>query len=153
MLGVTPKMTRPSTRIPSGVFSRLRSVRISNPAPTSSTTHIVICSATMILPTRDLPASACDVAAEVLIASSALPARATRNGARPNSNPAMTSTLSVNSSTVLSGARLDSICAHLASCLVAISAKAHASAPPAETRIKLSVSSWRSSSPRLAPKA
>ena len=88
--GLTPKITRPSTRIPSGVFSRLRSVRISNPAPTSSTTHIVICSATMILPTRDLPASAFDVAAEVLIASSALPASATRNGARPNSKPAMT---------------------------------------------------------------
>ncbi len=153
MFGFTPKTTSPSTCMPSGVFCRLRRVRISSPPPTSSTRHSAICRATMILPVRDLPASALDVAAEVFSASSAPPASATRSGASPNSSAATTSTPSVNSKTVLSGARLDSICAQLPSSRVAISAKPQASAPPAETRIKLSASSCRSNSPRPAPSA
>ena len=67
----------------------------------------------MTLPVRDLPASVLDVAAEVFNASSAPPASATRMGASPNNSAAITRTPRVNSSTVLSGARLDSICAQL----------------------------------------
>ncbi len=79
---------------------------------------------------RDLPASVFEVAAEVFSASSAPPERAIRSGAKPNASAAKTRIPSVNSSTVLSGARLVSIRAHRPSIRAAISAKAHASAPP-----------------------
>ena len=68
MLGLTPKMKRRSASIPSGVFSRLRSERMSRPPPTSSTTHSVICSATTIRLVRDRAASVLAVAAEVFSA-------------------------------------------------------------------------------------
>ena len=59
----------------------------------------------------------------------------------------------MNNSTVLSGARLDSISAHRPSIRVASCANPHASAPATITNSRLSVSSWRSNSLRRAPSA
>ena len=109
MSGFTPKTTRPSTRIPRGVFSRLRRVRTSSPPPTSSTTHSAICSATMILPVRDLPASVFEVAADVFSASAGPAESATRSGARPKRSAASARMLRVKSEdgAVRRQARLD----------------------------------------------
>ena len=77
--------------MPSGTFSRLRSVRSSRPAATSSTMHIAICAATTMRPKRDLCLSCAAAVPELFSASPAGTDKALRSGASPKIKAASTS--------------------------------------------------------------